>query len=79
MLDYLKLDFQSNANPGALIQVGPVRFTVLTSRLIRMEFDPDCEFEDRPSQVFWHRKMPIPEFTKIIDSKKIIIETEHLR
>ena len=79
MLDYLKLDFQPRANPNAIVRVGEVRFTVLTSRLIRMEYDPEAKFEDRPSQVFWYRQQPLPKFTKVVDQKQIIIETEHLR
>jgi alpha-glucosidase (family GH31 glycosyl hydrolase) len=79
MLDYLNLDFQPRAHPEAIVQVGPVRFTVLTSRLIRLEYDPKEIFEDRPSQVFWYRQQPLPEFKKIVDSDKIIIETSHLR
>ena len=78
MLDYLKLDFKSSANPGAVVQNGPVRFTVLTSKLIRLEFDPTEKFEDRASQVFWHRDMPLPNFKKIINDQEITIETDHL-
>jgi len=78
MLDYLKLDFQSYANSEAIVQVGPVRFTILTSRLIRLEYDPSETFEDRPTQVFWHRYLPVPKFRKTIDDEKIIIETEDL-
>jgi len=78
MLDYLKLDFKSSANPGAVVQYGPVRFTVLTSKLIRLEFDPTEKFEDRASQVFWHRDMPLPKFKKIINDQEITIETDHL-
>ena len=34
------------------------RFTVLTDRLIRMEFDPMGIFEDRASQSIFYRDMP---------------------
>lgn len=78
MLDHLKLDFQSEANPEAIIQVGPVRFTVLTSKLIRMEYDPAEQFEDLPSQVFWHRNVPVPQFSQTITDTNIVIETDHL-
>lgn len=40
------------ANPAAIIHEGNARFTVLTSRLIRLEFDPQKNFEDHASQVF---------------------------
>jgi alpha-glucosidase len=38
------------------------RFTVLTDRLIRLEFHRDGRFEDRASQAFWFREQPVPEF-----------------
>jgi len=79
MLDFLKLDFRPKANPEAVVQVGAVRFTVLTSQLIRLEYDPTETFEDRPSQVFWFRDRPLPKFNYEADEKDILIETEHLR
>jgi hypothetical protein len=67
------------ANPEAIVQVGPVRFTVLTSRLIRLEYDPQKRFEDRPSQIFWDRLQPVPKFQKLISEERIILETEFLK
>lgn len=78
MLDYLKLDFQSKANPKAIVEKGFVRFTVLTSKLIRMEYDPSGKFEDRPTQIFWHREMPVPNFSQKLDGDTLVIETEDL-
>ena len=37
---------------AAIVRAPNVRFTVLTSRLIRLEYSPTEEFEDRPSQAF---------------------------
>lgn len=78
MLDYLKIDFQPKANPEAVVRAGAVRFTILTSRLIRMEYDPVETFEDRPTQVFWYRNLPVPKHQTTIDGSQIRIETEHL-
>jgi len=78
MLDSLKIDFQPEANPEAVVQAGPVRFTLLTSRLIRMEYDPAETFENRPTQVFWYRNLPTPKHHTSIDESQIRIETEHL-
>ena len=78
MLDYLKIDFQPKANPEAIVQSGRVRFTILTSRLIRMEYDPKEAFEDRPTQVFWYRDLPVPKFHTSIEENHIRIETEYL-
>jgi len=79
MLDYLKLDFKSHANPKAIVQNGFVRFTVLTPKLIRMEYDPAGNFEDRPTQIFWHREMPVPKFSQKLEGDSLIIETDDLK
>ena len=39
------------------------RFTVLTDRLIRMEYDPAGKFEDRASQTVFYRNLPTCSFT----------------
>ena len=54
--------FNPAANPQAIVLAGPMRFTMLKSRLIRIEFSPEQTFEDRPSQVFWYRNQSVPEF-----------------
>jgi hypothetical protein len=56
-----------------------VRFTVLASRLLRLEHSPGGDFEDRPSQVFWYRDQPVPRFTAQVTESAVEIETEHLR
>ena len=78
MLDFLRCDFHPNAKPSAIVQAGPVRFTVLTSRCLRLEYDPSQTFEDRPTQVIWHRETEVPEFKSILTDQQILIETEHL-
>ena len=46
-LDYLLLRFDPIADPAAVVTAGNVRFTVLTSRLPRLEYSPTGAFEDR--------------------------------
>jgi alpha-glucosidase (family GH31 glycosyl hydrolase) len=79
MLNYLKLDFQPKANPDAIIQAGPARFTILTPKLIRLEYDPSETFEDRPTQIFWYRKQPVPKFSKTLNDQQTTLETDALR
>ncbi len=78
MLDHLKINFNAKASPEAIVQEGPVRFTVLTSRLIRLEYDPSMVFEDRPTQIFWHRHQEVPKFKYHNDGKNLTVETDHL-
>lgn len=78
-LDYLKLDFHPKAQPASIIQLGVARFTVLTPMLIRMEYDPLELFENRPTQVFWYRNLPTPEFSVEQNDDSLKLETEALR
>ncbi len=63
------------ANPNAVVHAPRVRFTILTSRLIRMEYDCTEHFEDRPSQMAWYRDFPVPEYTTKQSSSELKIET----
>jgi alpha-glucosidase (family GH31 glycosyl hydrolase) len=67
------------ANPAAVVHGPHVRFMVLTERLIRMEHSPNDRFEDRPSQAFWYRRQPVPQFRSRVDDQVIQIETEYLQ
>ncbi|MBI5960734.1 MAG: hypothetical protein HY866_18490, partial [Chloroflexi bacterium] len=60
--DHFKPDQNPRAVDDAVIQAGNARFTLLTDRLIRLEFHPDSCFEDRASQAFWFREQPVPAF-----------------
>ena len=70
--------FNPIASAEAVVSLGCVRFTVMTSRLIRFEYSKEGHFEDRPSQVFWYRRQPAPPFRKSIGDKLIEIETDDL-
>jgi alpha-glucosidase (family GH31 glycosyl hydrolase) len=74
-----KLHLESKPNPEAVVQSSSWRFTLLTSRLIRIEYDAHQLFEDHPSQVFWHRNKPAPAYQNIIRNSNLEIKTEHLR
>jgi len=54
------------ADPRAIVTVGHARFTVLTSRMIRMEWADDGSFEDHASLVFINRRLPVPKFTQSV-------------
>lgn len=71
-------EFDPIAESGAVIGGPQVRFTVLTSRLLRLEYSPTSRFEDRPSQAFWRRRLPLAEFKVCSTPESIEIETQHL-
>ena len=53
------------------------RFTVLTDRVIRMEWRDDINrpFEDRPTLAVVHRDVPVPDFTQGISDDGVLTVT----
>lgn len=73
---YETMEYESKASSNATVTLGTnARFTILTSRLIRMEYDPNGLFEDRPSLAVVNRQLPVPSFTSDASS----VTTEHLK
>lgn len=66
------------ASPKAVVIYGNVRFTVLTPRLIRMEWSESGKFEDRASLVFINRRLPVPTFKVTTEQGWLIINTGKL-
>jgi alpha-glucosidase (family GH31 glycosyl hydrolase) len=73
------IKFEPIAVAEAMVIGNKVRFTVLTSRLLRLEYSPDNEFEDRPSQAFWYRKQAVPEYECSESGDGLTISTEFLK
>lgn len=51
---------------------------MLTPSIVRIEHDTSGQFEDRPSQHFWHRAQPVPEFTAADDNGDLVFATTRL-
>ncbi|MDJ1480033.1 glycoside hydrolase family 31 protein [Cytophagaceae bacterium YF14B1] len=66
------------ANPDAIVIRGDVRFTILTSQMIRMEWAPEATFEDSASFVFINRNLPVCPYTVEENDDWLIIRTEKL-
>ena len=71
--------YNSVADPKAVIQSGNARFTLLTPRVIRMEWSEDSKFEDRASLTFVNRKLPVPKYTKSENDGWLEITTDELK
>ncbi len=69
-------EYNSVADPNAVVISENVRFTVLKPGVIRMEWAEDGIFEDHASLVFVNRKLPVPEFKKQNKDGWLQIETE---
>lgn len=77
--DYHVPDFEPVADDDAVVTGPACRFTVLTPRLLRLEYDPEERFEDRPSQLVWFRDRTVPEFDVDRTDGALVIETDRLR
>jgi len=64
------------ANPESTVIYGNARFTVLTPRLIRMEWSENGTFEDRATLAVVNREMPLCKFTVSKSEKSISIVTK---
>lgn len=72
-------NLQPVADPSAVVTLGNARFTVLTEKLIRLEYSDNGTFEDSATQVIINRKLPVPEFSQqISDSGELLLETRSL-
>ena len=71
-------DNNPKANPGAVVTFDNARFTVLTDRLIRMEWAADGIFEDHASFAIVNRNLPVPKFSKSIKGGVLTIKTGKL-
>ncbi len=76
----LSLPAQNNpvANKAAVVTYQNARFTVLTDRLVRMEWAEDGVFEDRASLAIVNRDLPVPAFTSAIKGDVLTIKTGKL-
>ncbi|HLP50964.1 MAG TPA: TIM-barrel domain-containing protein [Chitinophagales bacterium] len=66
------------ANPAAIVTIGKVRFTVLTERVIRIEYSPDTVFNDMPTITFQNRNLPVPVFETKNENGHLLITTSFL-
>ena len=74
---------QARNNPkaadNAVVVYGNARFTVLTDRLIRMEWAEDSIFEDRASLAIVNRNLPVPAYKASVKNGMLTINTGKLR
>lgn len=66
------------AAPDAIVISNEVRFTILTSGTIRMEWDSLSHFNDDASFIFINRNLPVPQYTKKEKGGWLIITTDKL-
>lgn len=67
------------ATPDQVTSLGDVRVTVLTDRLLRIEYASDGRFEDRPTLAVVNRRFPAPRFRTEVDGSSLTIDTGAVR
>lgn len=74
---YNRIQFRGEpvADPRAVVVHAGVRFTMLTPRLIRLEWSEAGEFEDRSTYAFPTRYGPVPDFEARVDGDTLVIDT----
>lgn len=78
MFETYKLSLHGKANPESVIQGKSYRFTVLTSRLIRLEYQEEGRFVDDATQTVICRDFPKVDFRVMETEASLEIVTEHL-
>ena len=67
------------ADPRAVIRGDGYRITLLTDRLLRLEYAADNSFRDTATQMALCREFPVPEYTAEETEHGLVVETEHVR
>ncbi len=69
----------AQVNEECVFQGNKYRISLLTERLIRLEYSEEGIFEDRPTQLAWHRNFEAPKFNVKEDDKYIELETKYFK
>lgn len=78
MSNKLPFPLCGTCNEGSTVQGKCYRITVLTSRLLRLEYSDSGHFEDRPTQLALNRAFPVPDYDVYETEDSLEIQTEHL-
>ena len=71
-------EYNPVADTGAVVLQGNARFTVLSDKLIRLEYAPDGHFNDNATLTFVNRLTDVPEFTVEHQGGYLLINTSFL-
>ena len=67
------------SNPECVFKGAKYRITVLTERLVRLEYSKNGTFIDNPSSLVLFRKFDKPQFTVQESNSELIIETNYFK
>ncbi len=66
------------ASKDAMVVSGNARFTVLTSGMVRMEWDSAACFTDDASLLVENRQLPVPQFSSKVAGKWLTVKTKEI-
>lgn len=69
----------ASAYENAVVKGDKYRFSIITSRLIRMEYSQSGVFEDRATQSVVNRRLDSVDYTVQQNNGKVVIENEYFR
>ena len=72
-VDYAK----AKSDKRTIVQGPNYRFSVITERIIRLEFSPNGQFLDKPTQIIKKRNVGIPDFSVRQDTNVVEISTKY--
>ncbi|WP_372593751.1 TIM-barrel domain-containing protein [Actinotalea sp.] len=78
-MTFPRLGSRPSADPAAVVRGDHYRITVLTEGLVRLEWSPDGEFEDRASTFALNRELPVPSFQVLDAGDHLEIVTDRFR
>lgn len=70
---------RAKSNKKCIFKGEKYRITVLTERLIRLEYNQDGIFVDEPSELVWYRDFERPNFLVKEDANYLIIKTKYFK
>jgi hypothetical protein len=79
LFERIRFRGQPRAHPDSVVVSGQARFTVLTRRLIRLEWSATGQFEDRATYAFPTRYAPAPEFAVEAEDGMLRLDTGALK
>jgi len=68
-----------DTDPACIITGPNYRISMLTPRLVRLEWSPTGEFTDAATQVVWNRQFPAPDFALTRDRDALQIRTPFIQ
>ena len=77
--EQFKVGKNSVANPKSVLKGDKYRITVLTERLVRLEYSENGVFEDRASEHIFNRRLDIPKFEVMEDARMLTIVTDYFK